>query len=71
MYVCVCNAVSDREVKEAIERGATSVPDVVRACKAGGDCGSCHARIQRMIDGGAGIADGLVSPARLGRTRAA
>ena len=67
MYVCVCNAVSDKEVKEAIARGASSVSEVVRSCKAGGDCGSCHGRIQSMLDG----RDGLVSPSRLSRTRAA
>lgn len=50
MYVCVCLAVTDAEVKTAIEGGAETVSDVTRACSAGGDCGSCHEMIEGMID---------------------
>ena len=50
MYVCVCNAVTDREVKSAIEGGADTVAKVTTACAAGGDCGSCKGMIQDMID---------------------
>jgi bacterioferritin-associated ferredoxin len=51
MYVCVCKAVTDTEVDGAIEAGALSVAEVTRACRAGGDCGACHAMIDRMIEG--------------------
>jgi bacterioferritin-associated ferredoxin len=50
MYVCVCLAVSDREVREAIESGATTREAVTRACRAGGDCGACHGMIATMIE---------------------
>ncbi|MFO0665698.1 MAG: (2Fe-2S)-binding protein [Polyangiaceae bacterium] len=50
MYVCVCLAVTDVEVKAAIEEGADHVDAVTSACKAGGDCGSCHNMIEDMID---------------------
>lgn len=50
MYVCVCLAVTDVEVKSAVEAGATSVDAVTSACKAGGDCGSCHDMIEDMIE---------------------
>lgn len=50
MYVCVCLAVTDAEVTTAIEGGAETVSDVTRACKAGGDCGSCHDMIEGMIE---------------------
>ena len=46
MYVCVCNAVTEREVGEAIGSGARTRAEVTRACGAGGDCGSCHAMIR-------------------------
>jgi bacterioferritin-associated ferredoxin len=49
MFVCVCHAVSDTEVKVAIDGGADSVAAVTRACKAGGDCGRCHDQIACMI----------------------
>lgn len=50
MYVCVCLAVSDKDVREAIESGATSRHAVTRACGAGGDCGACHGMIDDMIE---------------------
>lgn len=56
MFVCVCRAVSDGDVKAAIEGGATSVPEVTRACRAGGDCGACHSMIEDMIEDAKGEA---------------
>jgi bacterioferritin-associated ferredoxin len=50
MYVCVCLAISQSEVEEAIHTGATTVGEVTRTCKAGGDCGACHGMIEQMID---------------------
>ncbi len=50
MYVCVCNAVTDREVERAIECGAKTRAEVTRACGAGGDCGSCHHMIEEMVE---------------------
>jgi len=50
MYVCVCNAVTDREVGAAIDAGADTREAVTRACGAGGDCGACHAMIEDMVE---------------------
>jgi bacterioferritin-associated ferredoxin len=49
MVVCVCHAVCEREVRDAIEGGAASVAEVTQTCRAGGDCGACHATIHQMI----------------------
>ena len=49
MYVCICRAVTDRDVAKAIDAGAETVPEVTRACRAGGDCGACHGQIEDMI----------------------
>jgi bacterioferritin-associated ferredoxin len=49
MYVCVCRAVTDKEVKAAIEAGADTVQAVSQACCAGDDCGACHGAIEDMI----------------------
>ena len=57
MYVCICLAVTDVEVKTAIEGGAETVSEVTRACKAGGDCGSCHDMIEDMLEGHAAKAE--------------
>jgi bacterioferritin-associated ferredoxin len=49
MYVCCCNAVTDREVAEAIDQGAVTRTEVTRACGAGGDCGACHGAIEEIL----------------------
>jgi bacterioferritin-associated ferredoxin len=50
MYVCVCRAVTDQEVKAAIDGGATTLQEVARVCCAGDDCGACHDVIEGMIE---------------------
>ena len=50
MYVCVCRAVTDKQVERVIDGGAASVEEVTRACGAGGDCGGCRGRIGDMIE---------------------
>ena len=50
MYVCVCLAVTEAEVRGAIASGATSREVVTRYCRAGGDCGACHGMIDQMIE---------------------
>ena len=50
MYVCVCLAVTDKEVDAAIDAGAETCEAVTRACGAGGDCGACRGMIRDLID---------------------
>lgn len=50
MYVCICRAVTEQEVKSTIEAGAKTVEAVTRACCAGDDCGACHSAIEDMIE---------------------
>ena len=73
MYVCVCNAVTDREVGQAIDAGAGTRLEVTRACGAGGDCGACHGMIEEMLEarGCSKGQPGLVAASELVRERAA
>jgi len=41
MYVCVCNAVTERQVKETIDNGATTVKALSRELGVGSQCGAC------------------------------
>jgi bacterioferritin-associated ferredoxin len=50
MYVCVCLAVTESEVRSAIEAGASTREVVTKHCRAGGDCGACHGMIEQMIE---------------------
>lgn len=42
MYVCVCNAVTDRQIRRAAARGATTVEDLGRELKVATCCGRCR-----------------------------
>ncbi len=41
MYVCVCNAVTERQVYKAINAGATTVKALSRQLGVGTQCGVC------------------------------
>ena len=41
MYVCICHAVTDRQIREAVSCGARSLMDVQCKVPVGGCCGRC------------------------------
>lgn len=41
MYVCVCKAVTDRQIREAAHRGARNLRDLARELGVTSDCGRC------------------------------
>ncbi|NNE38415.1 MAG: hypothetical protein HKN08_08930 [Gammaproteobacteria bacterium] len=41
MYVCVCNAVTDRDIHQAMAEGATTVRELKEKLNITGSCGSC------------------------------
>jgi len=49
MIVCLCRGVSDREVRNAIDRGATCLGRLEQS-GIGGDCRGCERLLERMID---------------------
>jgi bacterioferritin-associated ferredoxin len=50
MILCVCQAVTDREVDAAVRGGAQSVDAVAACCGAGTDCDACRDAIQQRIE---------------------
>ncbi|MFF2039221.1 bacterioferritin-associated ferredoxin [Kitasatospora sp. NPDC058170] len=49
MYVCMCHAVTEAQVKKEIDAGANTPRQIAKGCKAGTDCGSCVRRIQALL----------------------
>jgi bacterioferritin-associated ferredoxin len=49
MYVCICWAVTEAQVRTSIADGASTVEDVGDSCAAGTGCGSCQERIAGML----------------------
>ena len=50
MIVCLCEAVSDRTIRRAIDDGSSTVRDLADSCGAGKNCGSCCNSLKRMLD---------------------
>jgi len=49
MYVCICNALKDRELAAA-SKGARTVAEVFRACGKRPQCGKCLPDVAEMIE---------------------
>ena len=41
MYVCICNSVTDSDIREAVRDGVRDQRDLVRRTGCSSDCGSC------------------------------
>ncbi|MET0717299.1 MAG: (2Fe-2S)-binding protein [Pseudoxanthomonas sp.] len=50
MYVCICNGVTDRQIREAAASGVRSVAELTMRTGCGATCGTC-------LDTAAGILD--------------
>jgi bacterioferritin-associated ferredoxin len=50
MYVCLCNNVTDRQIRETVRRGADSLPDVQRQLPVATCCGACEDTAREIIE---------------------
>jgi bacterioferritin-associated ferredoxin len=41
MYICLCNAITERQVRECADSGACSVDDLASRLGVGSGCGRC------------------------------
>lgn len=49
MYVCICNAMKDKELDDAVNSGASSVSDVFKHHGSSPKCGSCVKHIRDKV----------------------
>lgn len=49
MYICICNAVTERDICVAAARGATTVDDLTMELGVGAGCGSCREGAQAAL----------------------
>ena len=49
MIVCVCNNISDREIRQAIELGLTSMDELSRDLGVSTCCGQCAAYAEEVL----------------------
>ena len=50
MYVCVCNAVTEREIYHAIDGGAVTVQQLKDKLKVTTSCGACQSYIESVLE---------------------
>ena len=49
MYVCICNSVSDRQIRECVDRGARSLFEVQCQLPVGSCCGRCEDTASQVV----------------------
>lgn len=49
MYVCICNQVTDRDIREAAFAGATRLRDIQRDLGVATGCGKCAATAKCVL----------------------
>lgn len=52
MFICVCNAITERQVQEAVASGAGTLSDLEARLGVGGCCGSCRETATDYLPGG-------------------
>ena len=52
MFICVCNAITERQVQEAVASGAGTLSDLEAQLGVGGCCGCCRDTATDYLPGG-------------------
>lgn len=49
MFVCLCNAVTDSQIIEELDNGASNLRDISRRLEVGRNCGQCCKTAKQVI----------------------
>jgi bacterioferritin-associated ferredoxin len=69
MIVCVCKAVSDRQIRAAVKAGATSLRDITRELGVGTCCGKCVPEARAAVSASLDLCGDPVAPVFFAATR--
>lgn len=50
MYVCVCKAVTDKQITTAINNGVCTRRQLFDCFGVGSDCGKCNRQVKELLD---------------------
>lgn len=50
MIVCVCNNVSERKIRQAVNEGVTRMAELRSELEVGTCCGKCHSCAKRVLN---------------------
>jgi bacterioferritin-associated ferredoxin len=62
MYVCVCHGITDRQIRAALDEGATTLGELQRHLPVGSSCGRCLDAAHELIGEHGEELAGCVSP---------
>jgi bacterioferritin-associated ferredoxin len=49
MYVCICNAITDKQIRQAADSGATSLWELQKQLGVASNCGSCKEAASQIL----------------------
>lgn len=55
LYVCLCLAISDREINRQIDEGARTLDDLREGIGAGSVCSGCRAELIALLEARGGV----------------
>jgi bacterioferritin-associated ferredoxin len=55
VYICLCNALTDKQVRQAVADGASRPRDVYGACGCRAQCGTCARAVLASIRDAAAV----------------
>ena len=50
MYVCLCNGVTERDIRQAAQAGCSGMPELTMRTGCGANCGSCVPMACQILD---------------------
>ena len=50
VYICICNGVTDHDIRQAADAGCRSLSELTMRTGAGGSCGSCLEMAAQVLD---------------------
>ncbi len=61
MFVCVCNGITERQIREAIAQGATSLPELTACLGVASGCGTCADYTTRLVEQSCELRESILS----------
>jgi bacterioferritin-associated ferredoxin len=49
MYICVCNGITDRDIRSCVQQGACCMADLKRELGIATQCGRCEAHARELL----------------------
>ena len=63
MYLCICKAVTDRQIRQAVEQGDRTMGDLGIRFGIGIECGKCVDSVRELLEACLAAPPALVQPA--------